>query len=152
MTDQQIIQAFADKMVAQLKAATPKASGKTAEAIHAIVTDTGFEIITPPHLTALIDGRGPSKSQGGSLYKSILEWVKTKCIIPKEPKLKQESLAYVIAKKIHEEGTLLYRKGGDSNSLLAKTLNNTDYTPLLTALAENNAKNIRQEISDVINN
>lgn len=151
-TDQQILQSFADKMVAQLKAATPRVTGKTADVIHATVTESGIQLIGPAHLRALVDGRGPSKSQGGSLYSGILEWVKAKGIVPKEPKMTQESLAYVISRKIHQEGSLLYRKGGDSNSLLAKALNNRNYTPLLIELAESHAEMIYTQMTDTITN
>ena len=46
------------------------------------------------------------------MREQILEWVKAKPIIPND--ITQESLAYLISRKIHEEGSLLYRQGGKS--------------------------------------
>ncbi|AGO47829.1 hypothetical protein Phi46:1_gp18 [Cellulophaga phage phi46:1] len=56
---------------------------------------------------AYLAGRGATK-QGGSgetLQSKILTWLKTKGIKPLEEKMKLTSLAFLIARKIHREGT-----------------------------------------------
>lgn len=59
----------------------------------------------------LENGRGPSKSSSKStqtLYESILEWIKVKGIVPKPDENgrlpSEQSLAYLITRKIHNEG------------------------------------------------
>lgn len=57
------------------------------------------------------NGRGPTKGGGdGSLRRAILDWIKAKPILPtpdKNGKLpKPEQLAYLISRKIHQEGTV----------------------------------------------
>ncbi len=148
MTEQEIFKTFATKLVEQLQAATPKASGKTAQAIGYTLTGSGIEITAPEHLMALVTGRGPSKGKGGSLYKGILQWVKTKGLLPKEKNMTQESLAFVITRKIHQEGTLLYRKGGNNNSLLSNLVRHTDITPLMDQLAAHYTQQFTQQLTN----
>lgn len=149
MTDHQILQTFADKLVTQLQAATPKVTGKTAQAITATVSEEGtLQVEGPEYIQALITGRGPSKGKGGSLYSGILQWVKAKGLIPKEQKMTQESLAYVITRKIHQEGSLLYRKGGNKDSQLAKLLHTPNINPLIDQLTEY----YTQEFTDLLIN
>lgn len=54
-------------------------------------------------------GRGKTKKKGKSgeptLQERILEWLKIKGIRPIKKKMKLRSLAYLIARKIHEKGT-----------------------------------------------
>lgn len=54
-------------------------------------------------------GRGATKKKGKAgeptLQDQILSWLKTKGIRPLNKKMKLRSLAYLIARKIHKEGT-----------------------------------------------
>jgi hypothetical protein len=54
-------------------------------------------------------GRGKTKKKGKSgeptLQERILDWLKIKGIRPIKKKMKLRSLAYLIARKIHEKGT-----------------------------------------------
>jgi hypothetical protein len=57
-------------------------------------------------------GRGPSssgsgKGQGPSLRVRIRHWIDEKRIQPID--ITKDSLAYIISRKIHEEGTLLFK-------------------------------------------
>ena len=68
------------------------------------------------YFTVLETGRKPSKgggsSSGESLKDKIEQWIEQKPVILRD--ITKKSLAYLIARKIHKEGSLLYRKGGNS--------------------------------------
>jgi hypothetical protein len=75
------------------------------------------------YIFAAEEGRGPSKnSEGGVLFERILQWIDDKGLnIPEKDK---KGVAFAITKKIHEEGTRLYRKGTPSG-VLSDILNET---------------------------
>ena len=63
------------------------------------------------YIMTLEHGRGPTKegatAGNPTLQENILTWLKQRGIQP--PDITQESLAYLIARKIHREGTQVYR-------------------------------------------
>ena len=62
-------------------------------------------------LRALEVGRPPTqKDEGGVLRGRILQWVQQRGIT--DPNTSQESIAYLISRKIHREGTIIWRKFG----------------------------------------
>ena len=102
-----IIKAATDKLINQMKAVTPKASGKTADSIEAIITKDSLTIQADAQIGALINGRGETKNgnKGGkTVQQSILEWIKVMSIQPKESSMSQEALSWAISKSIHENG------------------------------------------------
>ena len=78
---------------------------------------TELKITGHRYILTLIYGRGPTKegaTKGNpTLRETILEWVRKHSITMQDEKsgkaLKDEVVAFLIAKKIHREGTLLYR-------------------------------------------
>lgn len=68
------------------------------------------------YIWTLEHGRGPTsegaKKGNPTLRESILLWIKQRGIVPID--ISQKSLAYLIARRIHKEGSLLYRQGGNS--------------------------------------
>jgi len=85
-----------------------RASGATQESIEYKVTREGdvfvLEVLGAKHIFALERGRGPTQGGSGdgeSLYERILKWINDK---PIQSDLKRESLAFLIARKIHREG------------------------------------------------
>lgn len=67
------------------------------------------------YIMHLEHGRGPTKTSTPSqptLRTRIEQWVEQRGITPNG--ISQASLAYLIARKIHREGTKLYREGGNS--------------------------------------
>lgn len=61
------------------------------------------------YIMTLEDGRGPGKMPPTA---PILEWLQQRGINP--PDIKQESLAFLIARKIGREGSLVFRLGGNT--------------------------------------
>ena len=84
-----------------------KASGYFGEHIDVEMYDEGGRINTPLYVGALVFGRKPTSGGGGggrSLYSMILDWIKVKGITPDNPKMTDNTLAYLISRKIHKKG------------------------------------------------
>lgn len=99
------------------------ASGKTAQSIHYEITENEVRLYGAKHIFALEFGRGPTLGggTGESLRDRIRVWIDDKGIEPtpgpngKTPS--KDSLAFLIARKIHNTGTELFKKGGNSGIL-----------------------------------
>lgn len=130
------------------------ASGKTAASFEIEIGDNygkliglrSFQTIIQERLTDGGKGRKPTEKDGsGQLYKSILGWIDAKGITPDG--ITKESLAFLISRKIHREGTRLYRgerqgvdlKGIRDNRLQLFLINAGD---LLKDSIINNFKNV----------
>jgi hypothetical protein len=92
------------------------ASGKMADSLGYRIDENGLTIFSSEkYFTVLETGRKPTSSGASkgnpTLRESIFEWIKNK---PIASDINQESLAFLIARKIGEEGSLLYRQGGKS--------------------------------------
>ncbi len=105
----EIIKQFGEQLVNDIKKALPKASGKTAASVVIDFQDNGFTISGNSSIGALINGRKPTSSgaKKGSptLQESILEWVQTMSIQPRESNMTQLQLSWAISNSIHKKGT-----------------------------------------------
>lgn len=99
------IDAILVDLVAAYEASGRKASGQFAEGLEAVYEPNKGTIRGFVYLA----GRGKTKKKGKpgdpTLVESILAWLKTRGIKPIEASMKLSSLAYVIARKIHLQGT-----------------------------------------------
>lgn len=119
MTDKEILQQFADKIVPELQAV----SKGFAPSIEAVVDETSMTIYASPYIRTLIDGRGQTRSgaRKGSptLQQIILAWIERHSITPRANKSgtipTKEQLSWAISKSIHRDGTVLYQRGGGNN-------------------------------------
>lgn len=97
-----------DAMRQEYNSSGRKASGYFGEHIDVEMYDEGGRINTPLYVGSLVFGRKPtSGGRGGggkSLYSMILDWVKVKGITPDNPKMTDNTLAYLISRKIHKQG------------------------------------------------
>ena len=110
------------------------ASGKTAASLEYVITPTGGALYGAGHIFVLETGRGPTLNRGGggpSLRERIREWIDDKGITPEG--ISKDSLAFLIARKIHQEGTTLHRIGGGSG-ILTDVINDTELQKLYDAL------------------
>lgn len=86
------------------------ASGRSAESVNYRIDDDGLTIYsTEKYFTVLETGRKPGKRPPMGV---IEEWINEKPVAPDGISVK--SLAFLIARKIGAEGSLLYRQGGKS--------------------------------------
>ena len=100
----------------QMSALRFNASGRTSARIRFEHSKTELRIIAPAHLFALESGRGKTKGGSGGageLRKRIRTWIDDKGITPEPDEygktISKDSLAFLIARKIHREGTKLYK-------------------------------------------
>jgi len=99
-------------------AAGNNVTGETISQIGHEETETKGILYGPSWVWTLEDGRGPSKNSGsgsGSKLQDIIyKWIGDKGVFNITEEREKKSLAYIIARKIHTEGSVLYRKGGKS--------------------------------------
>lgn len=100
------------KMVQEQQARV--ASGKTARSLEAEADERSGVLYGSISVNALETGRKPGKRPPIS---AIRQWIEDKGIFTSESDSRKNGIAYVIAKKIGEEGTQLFREGGKSGVL-----------------------------------
>lgn len=113
--DTNVINQFGDKLVNDIRASLDSsgstASGKTKQSIRYEFNGNSFKLYGRAYIGALEFGRGKANSgQGGSLKDAIRAWIDQKGIIP-SGNISKNSLAFLIARKINNEGDLLFRTG-----------------------------------------
>lgn len=110
----ELISAFLEELKAEivqnLKDRGNVASGETINSLEVIPIDENTVALWgAKHLMALEDGRKPTRSgaESGSptLFERIKQWIDDKGL---------DLNPYAVTKKIHKEGTSLYRQGGKS--------------------------------------
>lgn len=107
---QQLLEKIGESLVDKFrKSIEPvKASGRTADSIHAVATDTEVEVLAYRHVWALEDGRRPTsagaKRGNPTLFERIKEWAQIRGIITNVNDPKQLGIVYAITQKIHKQG------------------------------------------------
>lgn len=100
------LQGLRQRIIANHEAAGQVASGRTRDSLKVEMTGEGGILWGRQAFGVLETGRKPGKVPKG-FYGIILQWVKDKGIQVEKPK----SFAYLVARKIANEGTRLYRSG-----------------------------------------
>lgn len=104
---QQELESLKKRIIANHERAGQVASGRTRASLRVEVNDKGGILWGRKAFGTLETGRKPGKVPRG-FYQIILQWVKDKKINVDNPK----TFAYFVSKKIANEGTELFRKGG----------------------------------------
>lgn len=101
------LEALQQRLIENHIRAGQRASGRTISSLRVSVDDDHGVLFGRQAFGTLETGRGPGKVPKG-FYKIIQQWVTDKNIQVEKPK----SFAYMVARKIANEGTELYRLGG----------------------------------------
>ena len=113
-----ILKNFAEETIAGIKSRIPNVTGQSAESLGYRIVGTELTIFsTMKYFTVLETGRKPGKRPPISV---IEQWIKDKPIVPDG--ISTRSLAFLIARKIGEEGSLLHREGGKSG-VISQSIN-----------------------------
>lgn len=124
------------------------ASGQLIESIRYEVRENELLIYALNYIGTLQYGRKPTTNgnQGGPTLKDrIRMWLDQKGIEPDT--ISKDSLAYLIARKIHREGTTIYRRlDGQSSGLLDDVINDVLLNNIENALIFAYVNEIRSEI------
>jgi len=102
------VEALKQRIAANIVSTKQNASGKTIKSLTIQSSDDRVTLFGRSYFGTIETGRRPGKMPPVS---SILDWIKAKPI-PIPPKMKDTSLAFIIAKKIGGKGTINYQKGG----------------------------------------
>lgn len=92
------------------------ASGKTAQSLEPEATDRTGILYGSISVNVLETGRKGGKVPG-TFQQIIKRWMQDKGLFQAESESRQNSIAFLIARKIKESGTLLFREGGKSGIL-----------------------------------
>lgn len=109
------------------------ASGRTEQQLASQATDEGLTLTGPPHVQALITGRRPTTggNQGGPKLSEVLaQWAQDKGF-PLGRGQSYKTIGFLIARRIHQQGTALYRSGQPSGIL--QSVLTKDWLTTLTA-------------------
>jgi hypothetical protein len=113
-----ILKNFAEETIAGIKSRIPNVTGQSAESLGYRIVGTELTIFSSlKFFTVLETGRKPGKRPPISV---IEQWIKDKPITPDG--ISTRSLAFLIARKIGEEGSLLHREGGKSG-VISQSIN-----------------------------
>lgn len=125
------------------------ASGRTIASLQVIPSNTGGKLVASDHIIYLEDGRGPTSPfgpyqldpEGRNLVEIIEQWADAKGLILNP---------YAVAKRIHKEGTKLYRQGGNSG-VLSIPLQAAGLSDLYAEIATLYRQTVSSEIYQPIN-
>jgi hypothetical protein len=101
------------ELIASYDAKGMRASGEFATSLEVRETERGAQLWGAGHAVQLEYGRGTTKSSGGGdipLREKMVQWIHDKGIQPVD--ISVESLAFLIARKIHREGWNRAGRGG----------------------------------------
>lgn len=109
----ELLQSFAARFIDDVRdsmnASGVTASGNFNQSLMAEITPNTVVVTGAAYAGAIERGRKPTTSGGdGSLRTLIRRWIDDKGITP-QGNISKDSLAYLITRKIHQQGTLLYR-------------------------------------------
>lgn len=144
-----LLEKFGEELVRKYRASIDSVSGKTADSIHAVATDTELDIRGASYIFALEYGRGPTRegalNGNPTLFEAIKQWALLKGVIKDLDSKASLGIVAAITRKIHKEGTKLYRSGKPSG-VLSRVTDTINMTSLLKDLTILNVKEYNSEV------
>jgi len=155
--DFDLLNKFGSKLVndtgASLDANGSTASGRTKASLNYKIDATSFKFYGRPFINTLEVGRRKTVNAGsGTLKAAIREWIDDKNIIPNG--ISKDSLAFLIARKIHKEGDLLSRTGrnfqgmGKPTEIIYGTINDGRIDQLKKSLLFDVVTQVKKELAN----
>lgn len=120
------------------------ASGKTNQSLEPEADDKGGILYGYTSVNALETGRKGGAVPSG-FNKVILEWMDRKNLFTFETENRRKGIAFLIARKIAKEGTLLYRQGGNSG-VLSKAIREDRVTAFQNEVLRKYGREVQNEI------
>lgn len=140
----QFLEAVRNDIIQEHIAQGQRVTGKTLESLEISVNDIKGTLSAAGYIGVLEDGRRPGKFPPIS---KMAQWIQDRGIVPKG-KISILSLAFLMARKISLEGTLLHRSGGGSG-VLSKAINQGRLDALLESLADKYQADAMSEVLNV---
>ena len=128
--------------------ATANTTGKSIRSLSYEITNEALIIKGEESIFTLIHGRKPTRESGtGSVRDAIRDWVRAKGIVSDD--ISEESLVFLIARKIHREGSSIYiRNNGGNSGLLTSVLNEQVLNDFNSKFTAQLIKEFEQELGD----
>jgi len=98
------------------------------------------------YIMTLETGRGPGKPPP---TQPILKWIQERGINPTD--ISQKSLAYLIARKIGNEGSLVFRQGGNTGIISEVQTNEWILDNFIRPLEKDIKRSFEQVLSEIVN-
>ena len=118
-----VLKKFGESLVADISQSIEQsgvsASGNLQRSIYYKLTDNRLTVYGAPYAKTAEEGRGPTQKAGGDLRSQIRRWIDDKGIIPDG--ITKDSLAFLITRKIHNDGTRLFRSDKDGPDAYGRT-------------------------------
>lgn len=117
------------KMIAEYDRLKFRASGKYANSLEPVIESgvnyTRVKMLGAAYAEQMQFGRGITQNSGtGQLKAAILQWISDKGITPRDAAMSNETLAFLISRKIHRDGySVAGREGVISNVITPQWIN-----------------------------
>lgn len=119
------------------------ASGASAAGLDVRATEIQMQLVdTEGYFHIQEFGRGPGKWPP---FASILDWVELKLAGNIRSNIRNESLAYLIQRKIGTEGSVAFRTGKPTG-VLSEIINDRNIDPFVSSLVERHTIKIRTDV------
>lgn len=148
--------AIMNKPISNFGTSPVDASGRLHDSLEWDFTETGVQVIANDYIYYLEYGRKPtvgggsSSGSGESLYDQIRQWIKDKGIY--NPNYTNETLAFLITRKIHREGTTIWRQNkGKPSGLIESAIHDQAILDLSDELGNTLISLVTSEILQDIN-
>jgi len=140
------------ELIANYRAKGLKASGKFESELRYTADESGAQILAPAHVGAMVGGRYKTSNGGnGSLRSIIRKWIDDKGITPYADKkgrpVSKDSLAYLIARKIHRDGIQVPNSYNDGK-LISEVITQAKIDELLKQIGGNYIVEFKNEIQE----
>lgn len=109
----EFLDSIKDDIIREQEAQGRTASGKSVDEYRVEANNSGGQLSGVSYVGTLETGRKAGKIPKGLRF-TIREWIDNKGLFSGESNSRKNSIAYLISRKIANEGTLLYRQGGNS--------------------------------------
>lgn len=145
--------AIRSKKISNFLQSSVYASGDLEQSVDGYIYESGFVIKANDYVYYLEFGRRPTRggASGGiggmTLQKRIRKWIDDKNITPREKNMTKDSLAFLITRKIHKEGTTIWRHfKGKPSGLISDVFNTEWVDSLLGEVGDQTILNISTDI------
>lgn len=150
ITAREVFEQFSGSAIAEIQgrmgSSGANASGNTSRSLRRELSENELTIFGSSVFKYVEGGRGPSRKSGSSetsLRDRIKQWIKDKGIRPDG--ISADSLAFLIARKIHNEGTLIYRTN-NPRDIFSTVLDENKIKSLVSVIAENANNQVTSDI------
>lgn len=137
-------------IISNYKAKGMKASGEFEQSLEIVEIPNGAVIMGAGHAVQLEFGRGATSSGSSSgnetLFERIEQWIKDKGIIATD--ISEQSLIFLITRKIHNEGWDRSKHGGVK--LISDSITESDFQKIIDSVMELQIRETKNNLIEIL--